>query len=123
MLFRAIATRQHFPYFLHRGTFSLSAVKVYLAPKGSAAVDTSGLNLTVSLVNAAGQTVNVVTGSWGDFSDPESGTSDTRLKVAAIGLVGDPITKWKITGEGGGLDQESLDDVLILIKYTVTPPS
>jgi hypothetical protein len=100
-------TKQHFPYFLadRAQDLRLSETTVYLKPKGTGSVDTSGLTLSVN--------DSYVSGDW-------SILPDTNLKEGNISLSGNPIGPWTINAAVDGLDKEELDDILILLKYTIS---
>lgn len=48
-----------------------------------------------------------------------SGNTD-KIKGGNVSLSGTPIKKWTIASEADGLDKESLDDILVLVKYKVS---
>jgi len=97
-------SKQHFPYFLADKDLGLvSPVTVYLKPKGKDRVTTTGLTLKVNNTNVS---------SWSNFAE--------NLKEGTVSFSGNPIKKWAISAGTNGLDKEELDDILILLKYTIT---
>jgi mevalonate kinase len=109
-------TPQHFPYFLSGKTLTLSGVYVYLKPTGEEAINTDGLMMTVK-VNESEGTVSDTDNAWGKAYN--------NLKEGALYLSGSPIGQWTI--EAGPPDlakkdlaKEHLEDILLLLKYTVT---
>jgi hypothetical protein len=95
--------KNHFPYFLSDKDLTLSSGKVYLKPKGKDPIETTGLTLKINNVNA---------GTWSAFGN--------NMKEASVSLSGNPIRKWTIDSAANGLDKEELDDILILLKYTIS---
>lgn len=95
--------KNHFPYFLADTDLTLSSVKVYLKPKGKDPIDTTGLTLKINNVN---------TSPWSTFGN--------NMKEGSVSLSGSPIRKWTIDSGANGLDKEELDDILILLKYTIS---
>lgn len=100
--------QQHFPYFLADRALSLSVVKVYLKPKGTEAVNTASLRLTVNSSEV---------GTWTNFPG-----SDPILLEGEAALTGNPLGLWTIDAGTNGLSSEELDDILILLNYTASPP-
>ena len=97
-------TRQIFPYFLNDMTLNItSPVTIYLKSKTKDPIDTTGF-----VVKVNDEQVN----AWNVF--------DVSLKagdIAALG--GSPIKKWTISADNNALKKDEVDDILILIKYTV----
>ena len=98
-------TKQHFPYFLADMELTISGVTVYLKPVGKDAVETAGLNLKVNDTN--------INGGW-------SILDKTNLQEGNVLLSGSPVMKWTIDAGTGGLDKKELEDIFILVKYTVS---
>jgi hypothetical protein len=95
---------QHFPYFLRGRDQVMTEVTVYLKPKGDEAVDTAGLSLSLN--------GTAVSGGW-------STLAGTVLRAGTVPLSGGPLMTWTVTAGGVGLDAETLEDVLILVKYGI----
>ena len=101
-------TQQHFPSFLASQNLKTSAVSIYLKPKGKDPIDTSTLSFDVNGTKA--------NGTWPLLA----GTNLSELDLAII--VG-PIGDWKVTSSGVGLSKDLLDDIFIVLKYTIAPPT
>lgn len=99
-------TKQHFPYFLADKDLVLSGVSVYLKPKCKDPVTTAVLTLKINTVSATG---------WAKWP-----TQNDNLQIATVQLTGGPITTWTIDAGANGLNKDELDDILILMKYTIT---
>ena len=104
-------TDQHFPYFLtyllatSNQHFQLSdPTTVYLKPKGTESITTSGLQLLID-------DTRVSDDGW---------ITNTNLREGKFRLSRDPIGRWTIDAGVNGFDKEILDDLLILVKYTIT---
>ncbi len=96
-------SKQHFPYFLADEELQISEVTVYLKPKEKEPVN---VPLQFS-VNGTGK--------------PDQWTpAYANFKEGKVSLSGSPIKKWTIDAGTPGLDKEKLDDILILIKYTIS---
>jgi hypothetical protein len=108
-------TPQHFPYFLSGKPLKLSGVTLYLKPKDTGQLDTSGLTMAVK--------VNGSEGTVGDTSKPW-GEAYKNLKEGALSLSGKPIGKWTIEAEPQSLNKDllkdHLEDIMLLLKYTVS---
>lgn len=99
--------KSHFPYFLADKTLGLSEVKVYLKPpKGKDPVTTAGMTLKINNVSATG---------WAKWP-----TEEDNLQRADVQLTIDPVTTWTIDAGTNGLNKNELDDILILLKYTIS---
>jgi hypothetical protein len=97
-------TAQHFPYFLRGQTLMISALSVLLKPSGDDPVDTADLSFALGGVN--------VSGGW----SPMPGTP---IRVGSVPVSGELIKRWTARVGGTGLDAAAIEDVLILVKYTV----
>jgi hypothetical protein len=96
-------TGQHFPYFLGGGALALSSVTAYLIPKEQEPVSTAELSLKINDAPFDG---------WSTFVG--------NVLEASGALAGTPFRKWTIDAGAGGLDPEALDDILLLVRYSVT---
>lgn len=97
--------RQHFPYLLHDRELAMLEATVYLKPKAGKPLDTGPLIFKIN--GAGGDTI-----TWNDYGD---------LKMGNVSLPGDPIGIWTVDAGTNGLDKDVLDDILILLKYTLVP--
>ncbi len=97
-------TKQHFPHFLVNKNLILSEVKIYLKLKDKEAITPTGPALKI---NNLPPIIN-----WTDIS-PD-------LKEGIISISGNPIMKWTIDAGIGGLNEEKIDDILFLLKYTIS---
>ena len=104
-------TDDFFPYFLINKTLSTTEVKVYLKPKK---------NMAVAVPDPGVMKINEVSSVWEDEQDiaTNGDTSENdKIKGGTIEITGSPLKKWKIDAGSNGLNKESIDDLLILIKY------
>lgn len=109
--------KSHFPYLFIDKTLTISEPKIYLKPKKGLSIST-----TPSMkINAAN--VNV---TWDPSEDIEvPGKTDPeidKMKGGKVSISGNiPIT---LTIDAGttALNKDELDDILILMKYTITTP-
>ncbi|MGH7845743.1 MAG: neuraminidase-like domain-containing protein [Candidatus Binatia bacterium] len=103
-------TWQHFPYFLKElkdredKDLSISELAVYLKPKAKDPIDTAGLALTLNGAN--------VNGGW-------TLLPSTNLREGKVALPGSPLKKWTVAAGIDGLDKDAVEDILLLIKYTI----
>ena len=81
----------------------VSQAAVLLKGRGASPVDTSGLTLSVNDANVQGFV-------------PIAGTS---VSEAPLALTGSPLRNWTI--EAQGLSRETVDDVLLLVRYGLLP--
>jgi hypothetical protein len=96
--------QQHFPYFLSGRALSVVSASVYIQPKGSDPVDTTGLTISI---NGTGTT------SWTTLAK-------TTLRTADVPVAGLALRSWSVEVTGGRLEPSVANDVLILLKYKVT---
>jgi len=97
-------TKNHFPYFLWDKTLNMSSLVVYLKPRGTGPV--IGIKLQINGKD---------TGSWN--SNPSTG----NLRQSEVSDSGNPLKKWTIKNIGTKrLDDDTLDDILILVKYKLS---
>lgn len=95
--------KKHFPFFLNDKELTLSpGTKIYLKPKGNEPAELGGPVLKINDQLAEG---------WADVSGG-------NLKEATLSLSGNPLGKWTIDVSSGSLDNEQIDDILILLRYT-----
>jgi hypothetical protein len=98
-------SRQHFPYFLSEKNLQLTGVTVYLKPKTKgASIDPSEFEL-----NDVPPTGN----KW----EPHF---EGSLLAGAFAFTDSPIKKWAIKDGPPGLNKEQLEDILLLLNYTVS---
>lgn len=97
-------TWQHFPYLLHDRELAMLEATVYLKPKAGKTLGTDPLIFKIN--GAGGDTI-----TWNDYGD---------LKVGNVSLSGEPMGTWMVkAGTDGFNNKDALDDVLILLKYTL----
>ncbi|OQY99735.1 MAG: hypothetical protein B6D35_08670 [Candidatus Brocadia sp. UTAMX2] len=107
--------KSHFPYLFIDKTLNISEPKIYLKPKQGFSISTPpSMN-----INAA---PNAVT--WEPSEDIEMpGRTDPeidKMKCGKVSISGNiPIT-WTIDAGANGLNKDELDDILILMKYTIS---
>ncbi len=97
--------KQHFPYFVVDKGLTLSTLKVYLSPKASKSVTTTGLTLEIN---------EGLSNEWID--------SGKSLKESPVNFTGNPIRKWTIAAKTGSLNRDELEDIFILFGYKVSSP-
>lgn len=102
-------TPQHFPYFLSGKTLNLVGATLYLKPKDAGQLDPPGLTVKV---NGSESIVGDTNNPWGD--------AHKKLKAGVLALSGKPIGTWTIESGPTGLVKEQLEDILLLLKYTVS---
>lgn len=99
--------KYHFPYFLAQKTPELSTVNIYLKPqKGKSMTLPAGLKISTKPV------------SWDSGLDvglPASG----KIKGGTVAITGSPLVKWKVTAGAGSLKEDEVDDLLILMQYSI----
>lgn len=106
--------KEYFPYFLSEKKLNLSNLRIYLKPMGKDPVATTGLTFSVGLVDNSSNTI-INSGTVSNWSNQVG-----NLRTGSISLSGDPINKWKIGTVSGILDTEKLEDILILLTYSVS---
>ncbi|MCP5107466.1 MAG: hypothetical protein GY950_29025 [bacterium] len=97
-----IETR-HFPYIFHDWDLDLSGVTVFLQPKEGSVIDTGGLTFSIK---------GKAAGAWTD-------SVHGNLKEAEVALTGDPLGDWAVQAGGSGLDSGVLDNIYLLLRYTI----
>lgn len=116
-------TREHFPYFLSDMDLSLTEMRVYLRPKRGEEINTSGLTLSIVGTGQDGATYSGECTDWCSFDGQHA--SHGPMQEALVDGAGDsgPVKRWTITVTSGHLSKDTLDDVLILIKYKTAAPA
>jgi hypothetical protein len=99
-------TRQHFPYFLSGKALKTTSTVISLKPR-------VGENGQVQEIKSPSLVVNGGKPDW-EISDK------TNLLEGTVPFSGDPLRTWTINVGPPGLDKTTLDDLLILLTYTVT---
>ena len=104
---------RHFPHlFRNRDLEFAPSTKVYLSPKaGEEITPPAGLNLNNTPVDWA-------TGD--DIERPGASENTDLLRVGTVALSGLVTGDWRFNGAEGALDPTIADDLMILIRYTVT---
>jgi hypothetical protein len=99
-------TRQHFPYFLSGKALKTASTIISLKPR-------VGEDGQVQEIKSPSLVVNE--------GEPVTPISDkTNLLERTVTFSGDPLRTWTIKVGPPGLDKTALDDILILLTYTVT---
>jgi hypothetical protein len=102
--------KKHFPYLIAQRTLAIAQTKVYIKPKADAAVSPPA---TMNINGA-----NAVTWSPAeDIALPGSTGEKNKMKGGTVNLSGSPVRKWTIEAGVTGLNKDSVDDVLIVLKY------
>ncbi|MBI1926539.1 hypothetical protein HYR99_20135 [Candidatus Poribacteria bacterium] len=107
--------KSHFPYlFLDFETWSIAETKIYMKPK-------KGLSLTTPAALSINGTTAVTWNPSDDIAMPGITGDKDKIRGGTADLSGStPIKTWTIHAGNDGLDKDLLDDILILIKYTVS---
>lgn len=109
-------TPAHFPYLLSSKDLTIvPGCKVYVKPKSKSAAFVTG-SVKVAINNISKPVV------WTDPANniptvAADAAKVDRIKGGAVALTGNPVGIWTIDAGDGGLDKDSTEDVLILVKY------
>lgn len=109
-------TKSHFPYVLtadpskHLSMFSGSTM-VYIKPVKGATATVPG-TVKVNGNNAV---------DWTDANNnmPAGTAAADQVKGGVVSLTGDPVKTWTIDAGNNGIDKNTTDDVLIVVRYKV----
>ncbi|HRE52464.1 MAG TPA: neuraminidase-like domain-containing protein [Flavitalea sp.] len=102
--------KNHFPYMFSGKDITASNIKVYLKPIAGEMITTAGLTLKIG---------NFSISSWSDFPADPSLQNDLKLKEGSADINGPLIRKWIINAGNNGLKKEEIDDIMIVMKYTI----
>jgi len=84
---------------------------VYLKPKAKDPVDITGLTMSINGTPIC---------DWSPFSVTIDATAmETDLMSGEVTLSDNPIRRWTIDAGMDGLNKEELEDILILLKYSI----
>ncbi|MEK7397543.1 MAG: hypothetical protein AAB116_11475 [Candidatus Poribacteria bacterium] len=110
-----LVEKSHFPYPLADfETWNIAKTKIYLKPK-------KGLSLDIPATMKINGTEAEVTWSSGDdIKMPDATSNKDTIRGGAVELSGNPIETWTINAGNNGLDKDVLDDILILVKYSIS---
>ncbi|MTI86960.1 MAG: hypothetical protein FH748_03210 [Balneolaceae bacterium] len=105
-------TDAHFPYYLKDQSLEVTSFEIYLKPIAGQSIGAPDpLNINETAVN------------WDHNQDIEhTGTSDAsvgKLKYGSAAITDDPIDSWEIDASSGGLDKDTVDDILMVLEYKV----
>ncbi|MFA6902177.1 MAG: neuraminidase-like domain-containing protein [Gallionellaceae bacterium] len=105
-------TAAHFPYPFSTKTLTMvTGCMVYLKPKKKMKALVPGtVKINNTTVDWSDQTINIPSG-------PAANSEDDRIKGGTIALSASPVKVWTIDAGNLGIDKDSTQDVLILIKY------
>lgn len=108
-------TPAHFPYLLGSKKMVMVAdCLLYIKPKKK-----------MKAVANNNVKVNNTTVVWSDSTNipggPPSDVKDDRMKGGTIALNNNPVKTWTIDAANKGIDKDSTEDLLILIRYKTTP--
>jgi hypothetical protein len=95
---------EHFPYFLSTRTLDIAGASLFIQPKGTDPVDTTGLTISVN----------------NNPNAPWTTPAKTQLRSADVPAGGPALTDWTIKITAGRLDSAVVNDVLLLFKYRVS---
>lgn len=100
----------HFPYLFADKAISLAEGRVYMKPVKGQTVNTGGLSVKLNSFTVS---------AWTNFPDDAAMDPLQVLKMGTVPMSGDPFKKWVIAPAGDGFNKEEIDDMLILLKYTI----
>ncbi len=103
----------HFPHLFRGCDVMIGATTLFLSPKPGAAVAPPALSLNDK---------NVKWVSDSDIARPGDKEEQDKLKGGTVALDGPAIRDWRFDGGVGSVDPTTTDDLLILLRYTVTMP-
>jgi len=103
--------QNHFPYMFAGKDLALSNIRIYLKPVIGETITTTGLSVKLNAFSIS---------SWSDFPNDGSVTPDLLLKEGSASANGTPLKKWKIDAGNNGIKKEEVDDIIIVMKYTVS---
>lgn len=105
-------TSTHFPYPFSTKTLTMVAgCMVYVKPKKKQKALVPGtVKINNTVVDWSDQTINIPSG-------PPTHSEDDRIQGGTVALSASPVKTWTIDAGNLGIDKDSTEDVLILIKY------
>jgi hypothetical protein len=108
-------TSVHFPYLFSTKTLTMvTGCMVYVKPKKKMKALVPGMvKVNNTTVDWTDQTNNIPSGA-------AANSEDDRIKGGTVALNTSPVKSWMIDAGNGGIDKDSTEDVLILIKYKVS---
>lgn len=105
-------TSAHFPYPFSTKTLTMvTGCMVYVKPKKKMKALVPGtVKINNTTVDWSDQTINIPSGA-------AANSEDDRIKGGTVALSASPVKAWTIDAGNLGIDKDSTEDVLILIKY------
>lgn len=120
-------TQAHFPSFLFQkdngnvelsfstATQTIHPIEVYLKPKANESLETENLVLNVN-----GAEIE----RWETFQKMKKATltpqnPSPEVPIPESSVRGSPIREWSISVASGAIDKDKIDDMLVLVRYTV----
>ncbi|MEO5563675.1 MAG: hypothetical protein ABIR18_09580, partial [Chitinophagaceae bacterium] len=103
--------QQHFPYMFAGKDLALTDAKIFLKPVSGETITTGGLTVKLNAFSIS---------SWSDFPSDGSVSGDLLLKEGSASANGTPLKKWKIDAGNNGIKKEEVDDIIIVMKYSVS---
>jgi hypothetical protein len=101
--------KNHFPFLLTGKRLKVKETTVFLKPVKDKTIETAGLSVQLN-----GSGFN----TWSDFPSGLPDTSAVWKKSSAPMMI-DPVIKWTIQAAGEGFNKNTIEDVLVLLQYTV----
>ena len=106
-----LVNKTHFSYLLADKNLSIEQTLVYLKPHKDCSISVPS-NMSVNGTNVSWSDGYDI--SFGDISDEKN-----KIKGGKVDLSGNPDKKWTINAGINELDKETLEDILLLVRYKV----
>ena len=105
-------TTSHFPYLLNSKDLMMeTGCMVYVKPKNKMQALVPGtVKINTITVDWTDQTNNIPSGA-------AANAEDDRIKGGTVALTNSPVKTWEIDAGNLGIDKDSTEDVLVLIRY------
>ena len=106
-----LVNKTHFSYLLADKNLSIEQTLVYLKPHKDCSISVPS-NMSVNGTNVSWSDGYDI--AFGDISDEKN-----KIKGGKVDLSGNPDKKWTINAGINELDKETLEDILLLVRYKV----
>ena len=98
--------QKHFPYLFANNELNVEELVIYLKPVMGRSIKTNGLSVDFN---------ETKTNSW----EKLNGQPDEWVKSMSQLKNINPVSTWKLEVTGEGFNKEDVDDILLLIRYTI----
>jgi len=95
--------KRYFPYFLAEKELDLTSVECFIQYKTDQLADNSDLDLKINSTDA---------GRWTVFGK--------NMKKSSVAITGNPSRRWTLEISGGTIDNETVEDIFLLLQYTAS---